>query len=121
MSHSLPASRAARDALVDHENSSLSELAVKVQERANKIGGGRFCDVRPGLDTSRSSMGAAPALRRRHSPDQLRPRQPPPRQPGRSNWPRACGGWRSSMSWISESPPDSPLMPMCGRLPTSGP
>jgi len=47
---------------VDHENSSLSELAVKVQERANKIGGGRFCDVRPGLDTSRSSMGAAPAL-----------------------------------------------------------
>jgi len=47
---------------VDHENSSLSELAVKVQERANKIGGGRFCDVRPGLDTSRSSMGAALAL-----------------------------------------------------------
>ena len=56
------ASRAARDALADHENSSLSELAAKVQERANKIGGGRFSDVKPGLDTSRSSMGAALAL-----------------------------------------------------------
>ena len=56
------ASRAAREALADHENSSLSELATKVQERANKIGGGRFSDVKPGLDTSRSSMGAALAL-----------------------------------------------------------
>lgn len=56
------ASRAAREALVDHNNSSLSELATQVQERANKIGGGRFSDVRPGLDTSRSSMGAALAL-----------------------------------------------------------
>jgi energy-coupling factor transporter ATP-binding protein EcfA2 len=56
------ASRAARAALADHENSSLSELATRVQERANKIGGGRFSDVKPGLDTSRSSMGAALAL-----------------------------------------------------------
>ena len=56
------ASRAAREALADHENSSLSELATKVQERANKIGGGSFSDVKPGLDTSRSSMGAALAL-----------------------------------------------------------
>lgn len=56
------ASRAAREALADHENSSLSELATKVQERTNKIGGGRFSDVKPGLDTSRSSMGAALAL-----------------------------------------------------------
>lgn len=56
------ASRAARDALADHENSSLSELATRVQERANKIGGGRFSDVKPGLDTSRSTMGAALAL-----------------------------------------------------------
>lgn len=56
------ASRAAREALADHENSSLGELATQVQERANKIGGGRFSDVKPGLDTSRSSMGAALAL-----------------------------------------------------------
>lgn len=56
------ASRAAREALADHENSSLSELATKVQERVNKIGGGRFSDVKPGLDTTRSSMGAALAL-----------------------------------------------------------
>ena len=56
------ASRAARDALVEHENSALSELATKVQDRANKIGGGSFSDMRPGLDTSRSSMGAALAL-----------------------------------------------------------
>ncbi len=56
------ASRAARDALVEHENSALSELAVKVQQRTNMIGGGSFSDVRPGLDTSRSSMGAALAL-----------------------------------------------------------
>lgn len=56
------ASRAARDALADHENSSLSDLATKIQERANRIGGGSFTDIRPGLDTSRSSMGAALAL-----------------------------------------------------------
>jgi putative ATP-dependent endonuclease of OLD family len=56
------ASRAARDALADHGNSSLTELAGKVQDRANKIGGGSFVDIRPGLDASRSSMGAALAL-----------------------------------------------------------
>lgn len=56
------ASRAARDALADNDNSSLSGLAARVQERANKIGGGRFSDMKPGLDTSRSSMGAALAL-----------------------------------------------------------
>ena len=56
------ASRAAREALADHDNSSLSDLASKVQDRTNKIGGGSFSDVRPGLDTSRSSMGAALAL-----------------------------------------------------------
>lgn len=56
------ASRAARDALADHENSSLALLAKKVQERANRIGGGRFSDIKPGLDTSRSSMGAGLAL-----------------------------------------------------------
>ena len=56
------ASRAARDALADHQNSSLADLAEKVQERANRIGGGRFAAIKPGLDTSRSSMGAALAL-----------------------------------------------------------
>lgn len=56
------ASRAAREALVDHENSSLTDLAARVQDRTNKIGGGSFADIRPGLDTSRSAMGAALAL-----------------------------------------------------------
>lgn len=56
------ASRAAREALVDHENSSLADLAAKVQDRTNQIGGGSFTDIKPGLDTSRSAMGAALAL-----------------------------------------------------------
>tara|TARA_R110002020_G_scaffold152794_5_gene330957 strand:- start:111181 stop:112902 length:1722 start_codon:yes stop_codon:yes gene_type:complete len=56
------ASRAAQKALAGHESSSLTELAEKVQERANKIGGGSFTDIKPGLDTSRSAMGAGLAL-----------------------------------------------------------
>jgi catechol 2,3-dioxygenase-like lactoylglutathione lyase family enzyme len=56
------ASRAARDALADHRDSSLTELAARVQDRTNQIGGGSFVKIRPGLDTSRSSMGAALAL-----------------------------------------------------------
>jgi putative ATP-dependent endonuclease of OLD family len=56
------ASRAAREALADHESSSLADLAEKVQDRANQVGGGSFGNLRPGLDTSRSSMGAALAL-----------------------------------------------------------
>lgn len=56
------ASRAAREALADHGNSSLASLAQKVQERTNKIGGGRFKDLKPGLDTSRSAMGTGLAL-----------------------------------------------------------
>ena len=56
------ASRAAREALADHDNLSLAELAKRVQERINSIGGGNFSDIKPGLDTSRSSMGAALAL-----------------------------------------------------------
>lgn len=56
------ASRAARETLVGHENSSLADLAAKVQDRTNQIGGGSFADIKPGLDTSRSSMGAALAL-----------------------------------------------------------
>lgn len=56
------ASRAAQQAIVDHKSSPLSDLAEKVQKRANMIGGGRFSDIKPGLDTSRSSMGAGLAL-----------------------------------------------------------
>lgn len=56
------ASRAAQNALASHENASLSELASKVQAQANAIGGGSFADIKPGLDTSRSSMGAGLAL-----------------------------------------------------------
>ncbi|QOD94084.1 ATP-binding protein [Chryseoglobus sp. 28M-23] len=56
------ASRAAQSALASHESSSLADLAQKIQERANAIGGGRFEDIKPGLDTSRSSMGAGLAL-----------------------------------------------------------
>lgn len=56
------ASRAAREALADHNNLSLAELATQIQERINSIGSGNFSDIKPGLDTSRSSMGAALAL-----------------------------------------------------------
>ncbi len=56
------ASRAARDVLADHQNSSLADLAARVQERTNRIGAGRFTAIKPGLDTSRSSMGAALSL-----------------------------------------------------------
>lgn len=56
------ASRAAQHALASHENSSLSELATRVQARANSIGGGNFSNIKPGLDTSRSSIGTMLAL-----------------------------------------------------------
>lgn len=56
------ASRAAREALADHNNSSLTDLAALVQNRVNRVGGGSFADIKPGLDTSRSSMGAGLAL-----------------------------------------------------------
>ncbi|HAT1477404.1 TPA: ATP-binding protein [Corynebacterium striatum] len=56
------ASRAAQTALQESENSSLLNLSKKVQERVNGIGGGVFQDIKPGLDTSRSSLGAGLAL-----------------------------------------------------------
>lgn len=56
------ASRAAQEALSSHKSESLIELASKVQAKANAIGGGSFADIRPGLDTSRSAMGAGLAL-----------------------------------------------------------
>lgn len=56
------ASRAAQYAIAEQEQSSLNGLATSVQERANRIGGGSFSDIKAGLDTSRSAMGAALAL-----------------------------------------------------------
>lgn len=56
------ASRAAQTALQESENSSLLNISNKVQERVNRIGGGVFQDIKPGLDTSRSSLGAGLAL-----------------------------------------------------------
>lgn len=56
------ATRAAQQALVGHESDALTELAARVQARANDIGGGHFVNIKPGLDTSRSSMGAGLAL-----------------------------------------------------------
>lgn len=56
------ASRAAREALSQVENDSLVSIAMSVQEKANQIGGGGFSRIRPGLDVSRSSMGAGLAL-----------------------------------------------------------
>lgn len=56
------ASRAAREALEDQQHSSLSALASSVQAKTNSIGGGRFTKMRPGLDTSRSTLGAGLSL-----------------------------------------------------------
>lgn len=56
------ASRAAREALAVHESAGLNSVARQVQERVNAIGGGRFAAIRPGIDTSRTSMGANLAL-----------------------------------------------------------
>lgn len=56
------AGRAAREALSNSTNSSLEELTTEVQNHINRIGGGIFKDVKPGLDTSRSSHGASLAL-----------------------------------------------------------
>ena len=56
------AARAAQNAIAGGENVSLNELTRRIQERANQVGGGSFSDIRPGLDTSRSSLGAALAL-----------------------------------------------------------
>lgn len=56
------ASRAAQAALDDLENESLISLVSQVQQRSNAIGASHFEDLRPGLDTSRSSLGAALAL-----------------------------------------------------------
>jgi energy-coupling factor transporter ATP-binding protein EcfA2 len=56
------ASRAARDALLHHQSSPLAQLSLAVQDRVNAIGGGRFANFRPGLDTSRSAFGTGLAL-----------------------------------------------------------
>lgn len=56
------ASRAARKALEQQSNSSLTTIAESVQEKLNAVSGGGFSHILPGLDTSRSSMGAGIAL-----------------------------------------------------------
>ena len=56
------ASRAAQDALAGHESAALEQLTSSVQARTNNIGGGKFSAMRPGLDTSRSALGATLAL-----------------------------------------------------------
>ena len=56
------AARAAQNAIAGSESALLRALTSKIQERANQVGGGSFSDIKPGLDTSRSSMGASLAL-----------------------------------------------------------
>lgn len=56
------ASVAARQALADETEADLKTLAEQVQTKVNDIGGGVFQAMRPGLDTSRSSLGATLAL-----------------------------------------------------------
>lgn len=56
------ASRAARETLAGQEGSALADLVKSVQDAANHLGSGRFRDVKAGLDTSRSAMGAGLAL-----------------------------------------------------------
>lgn len=56
------AARSARESLSGNQNTSLANLAKQVQDKTNSIGGGHFSDIRPGLDTSRSSLGAGLAL-----------------------------------------------------------
>lgn len=56
------ASLAARQALIDNTEQELKNLVKQVQVMVNNIGGGVFQDMKPGLDTSRSSLGATLAL-----------------------------------------------------------
>lgn len=56
------ASLAARQALAEETEDNLKTLAEQVQNKVNNIGGGVFHEMRPGLDTSRSSLGATLAL-----------------------------------------------------------
>lgn len=82
------AARAARETLADHTETSLNQIAARVQAKANKVGGGRFHDIKPGLDTSRSSTGAALALYDDNPPHRIWARQPTSREPGRATAPR---------------------------------
>ncbi|AMK79463.1 ATP-dependent nuclease [Corynebacterium glutamicum] len=56
------AGRAAQEALSNSTNSSLEKLTADVQNHINRLGGGIFEEIKPGLDTSRSSLGAGLAL-----------------------------------------------------------
>jgi putative ATP-dependent endonuclease of OLD family len=56
------ASRAARDAIANHKDESLTALTALVQAKLNEVGSGVFKSVQPGLDTSLSSTGGNLAL-----------------------------------------------------------
>lgn len=56
------AGRAAREALAELEDDDLDKVTAEVQKRVNLVGGGRFEDLHPGLDTSISSAGGNLAL-----------------------------------------------------------
>lgn len=54
--------RAAGEALAGHGAGDLQEMVGRVQQIVNEAGSGSFDSLRPGLDTSRASMGATLAL-----------------------------------------------------------
>lgn len=56
------AARAAGEALADHGAGDLQEMVGRVQQKVNEAGSGSFVGLRPGLDTSRGSMGTTLAL-----------------------------------------------------------
>lgn len=56
------AARAAGDALAGHGAGALQQMVDRVQQKVNEASSGSFASLRPGLDTSRGSMGTTLAL-----------------------------------------------------------
>lgn len=56
------ASRAAREAIAQHNDEKLNKLMTQVQDKLNEVGSGTFCSIQAGLDTSLSSVGGNLAL-----------------------------------------------------------
>lgn len=56
------AARAASKAISEHEDAELTKLTDQVQAKINEAGGGGFSSIKPGLDTSLSSVGGNLAL-----------------------------------------------------------
>ncbi|MGD8373948.1 MAG: AAA family ATPase [Candidatus Woesebacteria bacterium] len=56
------AARAASKAISEHEDAELAKLTDQVQAKINEAGGGSFSSIKPGLDTSLSSVGGNLAL-----------------------------------------------------------